>query len=126
MPQRHPPQRHPPQRDRGTVTAELAASLPVLVLVLGVALTAVDAASARVRLQDAAREAARLAARGDELGAQRVAAGIAPGADLRLHTGSADVVATVRTTVHPLTDLLPGLTVSATAVAALEPTGAAP
>jgi Flp pilus assembly protein TadG len=120
------PEPQPPPGDRGTVTAELAASLPVLVLVLGVALTAVSAAGARVRLQDAAREAARLAARGDEPGAQRVAARIAPGADLRLRTGADDVVASVRTTVHPLTDLLPGLTVSATAVAALEPTSASP
>lgn len=112
--------------DTGTATAELAACLPVLVLVLAVALTAVGAAGTRVRLQDAAREAARLAARGDDPSAQQVAARIAPGARLQLRVRGGEVVATLRATVHPLTDLLPGLTVTETAVAAVEPTGASP
>jgi len=41
------------------VTAELAACLPVLVLMLAVAVSAVSVAGVRVRAQDAAREAAR-------------------------------------------------------------------
>jgi Flp pilus assembly protein TadG len=110
----------------GTATAELAACLPVLVLVLAVALTAVGAAGARVRLQDAAREAARLAARGDESTAHQLAERIAPGARLQLLVRGSEVVATLRATVHPLTDLLPGLTLTATAVAAVEPTGTSP
>jgi Flp pilus assembly protein TadG len=113
-------------RDDGTATAELAACLPVLVLVLAVALTAVGAAGARVRLQDAAREAARLAARGDAPTAQQVAARLAPGARLQLRVGAEEVVATLHATVHPLTDLLPGLAVTETAVAAIEPTGTSP
>jgi Flp pilus assembly protein TadG len=112
--------------DAGTVTAELAACLPVLVLVLAVALTAVGAAAARVRLQDAAREAARLAARGDEAAARQLAHRIAPGSQLQLSTSSGVVVAQLRATVHPLTELLPGLAVAERAVAAVEPSGPAP
>lgn len=112
--------------DAGTVTAELAACLPVLVLVLGVALSAVGAAGTRVRLQDAAREAARLAARGDDETARQVSARIAPGSQLQLRSTDGEVVATVHATVHPLTDLLPGLGLTETAVAAIEPTGTPP
>jgi Flp pilus assembly protein TadG len=112
--------------DRGAVTAELAASLPVLVLVLAVALTAVGAAAARVRLQDAAREAARVAARGDEAAAQQLAARVAPGARLQLERTGDEVVATMHATVHPLTGLLPGFAITETAVAAIEPTAVPP
>jgi hypothetical protein len=108
------------------VTAELAACLPVLVLVLAVALTAVGSAGAQVRLQDAAREAARLAARGDTVGAREVAARVAPGAILRLSDDGEDVTAHVSMTVHPLTQLLPGLHLDEEAVAAVEPAGASP
>jgi hypothetical protein len=108
------------------VTAELAAALPVLVLVLAVALTAVAAAASRVRLQDAAREAARLAARGDVAAARRIAAQVAPGAQLRLVSTNGEVVAVLSATVHPLTRVLPGLHVAERAVAAVEPSGAPP
>jgi hypothetical protein len=108
------------------VTAELAACLPVLVLVLAVALTAVAGAGERVRLQDAAREAARLAARGDTARARDVAAQVAPGAQLRLSVEGDDVTARMSATVHPLTDLLPALHLDEQAVAAVEPVGASP
>jgi Flp pilus assembly protein TadG len=114
------------RRDAGTVTAELAAALPVLVLVLAVALFAVATAASRVRLQDAAREAARLAARGDVRAAQRVAEQVAPGARLQLSSADGAVVAVLTATLHPLTGLLPGLRVEERAVAAVEPTGASP
>lgn len=55
------------------VTAELAAALPVLVLVLWVAVVAVVVAQAKVRCADAAREAALAAARGDMSRAQALA-----------------------------------------------------
>lgn len=113
-------------RDAGTVTAELAAALPVLVLVLAVALSAVAMAASRVRLEDAAREAARLAARGDLAAARRVAQQVAPGAQLRLDSAGGEVVAVLVATVHPLTDVLPGLRVEERAVAAVEPSGASP
>jgi Flp pilus assembly protein TadG len=112
--------------DRGTVTAELAACLPVLMLVLAVALTAVSAVSARVRLQDAAREAARAAARGDPGAARRLAAAAAPGSRLTLTADATDVVAVVRTTVRPLAGFLPAMAITERAVAAVEPTGASP
>ena len=85
-------------------------------LVLCVAgLTAV---SMQVRCVDAAREAARLAARGDDRSASDAAHRIAPhGSALQLRRDGALVVA--RVTARSV--LLPGLTVAAEAVAAAEP-----
>ena len=112
--------------DRGMVTAELAACLPVLVLVLAAALMAVSVVGARVRLQDAAREAARASARGDTAVARQLAADSAPGSSLQLSTDAGDVVAVVRAQVHPLGGWLPSLTVSERAIAQMEPKGASP
>jgi Flp pilus assembly protein TadG len=103
------------------VTAELAACLPVLVLVLAVALSAVSVAGVRVRAQDAAREAARAAARGDPDQARRLAQRAAPGVSVAISTAGDEVTATARVVVHPLADWLPSLTVSERAVAAVEP-----
>jgi hypothetical protein len=108
------------------VTAELAACLPVLVLMLAVVLTSVSVVAARVRLQDAAREAARATARGDPAAAHRLAAESAPGSTVEVTSGSDDVVAVVRTRVHPLGGWLPALTITERAVAAVEPKGASP
>jgi Flp pilus assembly protein TadG len=116
----------PRARDAGMVTAELAACLPVLVLVLAVALTAVSVVAARVRVQDAAREAARAGARGDVAAAHRLAAESAPGASLQLDSSGTQVVATVRERVQPLGSWLPSFTVTERAVAAAEPRGADP
>jgi Flp pilus assembly protein TadG len=52
----------------GFVTAETAVVLPVLVLLVGVLVWGVLAGAAQVRCVDAAREAARAAARGDPPG----------------------------------------------------------
>lgn len=114
------------RREAGSVTAELAACLPVLVLLLAVTLSAVAAAAARVRLQDAAREAARAAARGDLTAARRLAQQVAPGARLQLSNQVDEVLAVLRTTVHPLAGFLPGLALEERAVAAIEPTGIPP
>lgn len=108
------------------VTAELAACLPVLVLVLAVALSAVSVADVRVRAQDAAREAARAAARGDLGQARRLAAHTAPGVSLDISTQGDEIVAVARVSVHPMARWLPGLTVSERAVAAIEPSAASP
>jgi Flp pilus assembly protein TadG len=51
--------------DRGSVVAEFAVALPAIVLVLLVALGMLSAGGRQVRLQDAAADAARLAARGE-------------------------------------------------------------
>jgi hypothetical protein len=89
----------------------------VVVLVLCVA--GLTAMSMQVRCIDAAREAARLAARGDDGNAAQAAHDIAPfGAKLDVRNEGAMVVATV--TAHSM--LLPGVTIRADAAAANEPT----
>jgi hypothetical protein len=108
------------------VTAELAACLPVLVLVLGVALSAVAVVGARVRLEDAAREAARAAARGDTAAAHRLAQQAAPGAGVDLEIQGSDEVARARLELRPLGGWLPAIVVTERAVAAVEPRSASP
>jgi Flp pilus assembly protein TadG len=108
--------------DRGMVTAELAACLPVLVLLLGVALSAVQVASARVRAQDAAREAARAAARSTPTGsAGSIATQVAPGVHVRLSDAGETVRAVTTLRAHLLVPFLPAVTVTEQAVAAREP-----
>jgi len=86
------------------------------VLVLcGAGLTAV---AMQVRCIDAAREAARLAARGDDAGAGVAARAVGPaGAALQLRRDGGFVVATV----SGRSRLLPGVVISADALAAAEP-----
>jgi len=108
------------------VTAELAACLPVLVLILGVAISAVTVVAERVRLADAAREAARAAARGDPGTGRRLAVQEAPGARVSVSTGGQTVTAVAVREVHPLGGWLPSITVSERCVAAVEPTAGPP
>jgi Flp pilus assembly protein TadG len=108
------------------VTAELAAALPVLLLVLAVAVSAVALVGARIRLQDAAREVARAAARGDEAAGRALAGADAPGATVDVRRNGAAVVAVAAQEVHPLASWLPAVHLREQAVAALEPTSAAP
>lgn len=76
------------------------------------------AMSMQVRCIDAAREAARLAARGDDGRAMDAAGGIAPvDAVVEMHRDGETVVATV--SVRSI--LLPGVKIYADAVAAIEP-----
>ncbi|BCJ32716.1 hypothetical protein Athai_02190 [Actinocatenispora thailandica] len=106
-------------RDRGSATAEFAVAMPGVVLLLLVGLTAVAALIAKVECVDAAREAARAAARGDN----GVAAGsrAAPAhARVSVSTGES-IRATVTAPVIPLGSVLSSLTVSASAVAEPEP-----
>lgn len=51
--------------ERGSVTAELAVTLPAVVMVVALAAGSLSCAAAQVRLQDGAADAARLVARGD-------------------------------------------------------------
>jgi hypothetical protein len=102
------------------VTAELAACLPVLVLLLAVALSTVSVASLRVRAQDAAREAARAAARGDSTNAIRLAQAAAPGAQVDVSVTGGEVVAVASVRAHLLLPFLPSVTVTERAVAARE------
>jgi len=114
------------RRDLGMVTAELAACLPVLVLILGVAISAIDVVAERVRLADAAREVARAAARGDPGTGPRLALEDAPGARIAVSNGGGTVTATVTKQVHPLGGWLPSITVSERCVAAAETTAVPP
>ncbi|MFU8871023.1 TadE family type IV pilus minor pilin [Micromonospora sp. SL4-19] len=106
--------------ERGSFTAELAAGLPALVLLLLAGLTAVEAVTTRAGCLDAAREAALAASRGEPGSA--VGARYAPaGADISVTVSGDRVTATVRAPVRTLGARLPRITVSATAVAAVEP-----
>ncbi len=106
--------------ERGSATVELAVSLPALVLMVFTALTAVLAVRTQVECVDAAREAARAAARGES--GHTAGIRVAPdGASVNVITGGGTVRATVRVRVHPLGGRLPGIDIGATAVAATEP-----
>ncbi|GAB3130402.1 TadE family type IV pilus minor pilin [Tsukamurella serpentis] len=85
-------------------------------LVLGIG--AILGVTAHVRCVDAAREAARLSARGDDERAARAVAEVGPPGASSAITRAGD---TVTVQVRAPVVVLPGLTVSATAVAALEP-----
>jgi Flp pilus assembly protein TadG len=109
------------RRERGSATAELAAALPVLVLLLAVAVTAVAAVTAQLRCVDAAREAARAAARGTPDAMEAGERAAPAGARITVDTGSETVRVTVRARISPFADWLPAPEVTATAVAETEP-----
>ncbi|MFC4943251.1 TadE family type IV pilus minor pilin [Pseudonocardia sp. GCM10023141] len=67
-----------PGADRGSVTVEAALALCSLAVFLAVAIGAVMAVAASIRCTDAARELARLAARGEPDRGRAVAAELAP------------------------------------------------
>ncbi len=105
--------------DRGSVTVEAALVLAVLMVVVAACLAGIGCVIAQLRCADAAREAARLAGRGDTNGAASAVAAIAPaGAALTLRTQGDLVTATV--TVGAVSGLLPGVTVRASSSAANE------
>jgi hypothetical protein len=109
-----------PAGDRGSATAELAAAMPVFVLLLVFGLTAVHATGTKVRCLAAARDAALAEARGG--GGERAGRLVAPpGADVSVSSDGDLARATVSTRVHLFGRRLPVLTVSAEAVAAVEP-----
>ncbi len=110
------PRHRQPAGDAGSATAELAVSLPALVLLLMVGLTALAAVRTQIECIDAAREAARAAARGEPV-VSRV-----DGATITVGTDGDVARATVRVHSSPLGGRLPGFDISATAVAAVEPT----
>jgi Flp pilus assembly protein TadG len=100
-------------------------ALPALILLTLVAIAAVTAMLTKLECVDAAREAARAAARGES----GVAAGArtAPvGATVTVSFHGGTVHASVRAPVRPWGAGLPGLAVDATAVAAVEPGVGAP
>lgn len=114
--------RRPPGRDRGSFTAELAAGLPALVLLLLAGLTAVSAVTVKGQCVDAAREAALATARGEPAPARFAP----PGAAVRVDVDGDVVTARVSAPVRLLGAHLPAITVEGTAVAAREPSSAVP
>ncbi len=103
-------------------TAELVACLPVLILLLAFALSVESIGATRTRVQDAAREAARAAARGDLDTAHLLAAEAAPGSTVSITSTADEVMAVVHIHVHLLARWLPSVTITERAVAAAEPT----
>ncbi|MGH3675805.1 MAG: TadE family type IV pilus minor pilin [Mycobacterium sp.] len=97
---------------------EAAFAIAALAIVLALCVAGLTAMSMQVRCIDAAREAARLAARGDDGSAVQAAHDIAPmGAIVQMRREGGRVFATVTAR----SDLLPGITIGADAVAAVEP-----
>lgn len=97
---------------------EAAIAIASIVTVVVLCIGAIVAVSTQVRCIDAAREAARLAARDDRSNAVVAAGRVAPnGAEIAIRDDGAFVVATVRAraTLFPLVEL------SAEAVAVKEP-----
>lgn len=112
--------------ERGAVTAELALALPLLLALCVGLVWMLTLASAQTRVVDASREAARAVARGDDPGlAQDLAGRIAPpGAVVSVGGGADRVEVETSAVVHGpggLFAVLPGVRVSARAVAVREP-----
>jgi hypothetical protein len=108
----------PGRGDRGAVTVEAAIALGSLAVVTAAAVGSLAAIASSIRCIDAARELARLAARGEPERGRAVAAALAPsGATVELVVHDDEV--TARVSAAPV-DLLP-LRVGGRAVAVLEP-----
>ncbi len=100
------------------MTVEAAIAVAAIVVAVVCCLGALLAVSAQIRCVDAAREAARLGARGDESSAVAAARAVAPkGAEVTLRGEGNRVVASVTAD----TPLLPLLELRADAVAVREP-----
>ncbi|MBL0746242.1 TadE family protein [Nocardioides baculatus] len=111
--------------DHGAATAELAIGIPLLVALTAGLVWMLAVGAAQVRVVDASREAARAVARGDDVAsAESVALRIAPDdARVRIEAGDRQVTVTTSATITGpggLLASLPGVTVSAEAVALME------
>lgn len=109
----------------GAATAELALGIPLLVALTAGLVWMLAVGAAQVRVIDASREAARAVARGDDASAaEALALRIAPEeAAVRISMGDGQVVVTTSARVTGpggLLAALPGVTVSADAVALVE------
>ncbi|MFI6389005.1 TadE family type IV pilus minor pilin [Nonomuraea sp. NPDC050540] len=112
-----------PAASRGSVTAETAAMLPALIVVLAAALWAVQAVGAQLECVDAARAAARAAARGEPLDKVQEAARSAtrPGAQVRITRSPQLTKVEITMDVRPnWATRLPAVTVTASATAGTE------
>jgi hypothetical protein len=108
--------------DRGGVTVEAAIALSALVVFLGLMLGGLAAGADQIRCVDAAREAARLVARGEPELAKDAATRVAPpGAEIAINTEGEHIHVGVR--ASPVGGLLPGVRLHAEAFAVREPDG---
>ncbi|MFC4010909.1 TadE family type IV pilus minor pilin [Nonomuraea purpurea] len=109
---------------RGSVTAETAAMLPALMVVLAAALWAIQAVGVQLECVDAARAAARAAARGEPLDQVRdVARAVThPEAQVDIARDEETTKVQITVQVRPAWGRsLPAVRVSATAIADTEP-----
>jgi len=110
--------------ERGSVTAEAAVVLPVLLVVLAAAVGVIVCVSAQLACVDAARAAARAAARGEDAAVvQQVGVRLAPpGARVVVTSDAETVQVRIDTSVRPFGRALrlPAVDVSGRAVAAVE------
>lgn len=113
------------RRQGGMVTAETAMVLPLLIAVTALLVWVVALGVAQVRLVDAAREGARMAARGDpddmvRVGTQKMAPG---GSEVVVRPDRTSVTVQVRLHARPELPVFrrfPGIDLEATAVSARE------
>jgi hypothetical protein len=109
-------------RDGGMVTVEAAVSLCAFVTVLAMVLAGMDVVLDQLRCTDAAREAARLVARGERALAGNAVAKIAPrGSAVSVATHGYEITVDVRGPVAG--GFLPGVHADAEAFAIAEPGG---
>ena len=113
-----------PGGDRGSFTAEFAAGLPALLLLLYAGLAIVDAVATRIECLDAAREGALAAARGEPPAS--AVSRIAPDATYDVAAGTDLITVTVSARLRPTGDLSLPITITAQATAAREPTATDP
>ena len=111
--------------DAGYATAEAAVVLPVLLTVLALAVWVLVCVNGQLRCVDAARAAARVAARGDSASTSaRAGRALAPpGAHVQIRVDGSQVRVEVTAQVRPfgaVLRLLPAVRVDARAVAELE------
>ncbi|WP_410666607.1 TadE family type IV pilus minor pilin [Amycolatopsis sp. cmx-4-68] len=108
-------------RDEGSVTVEAALGLASLTVVTVLLIAGLTMLTSQLRCTDAAREAARLLARGQPHEAAAAVHAIAPPAASLDIQQSGDAI-TVKVTAHPAGGLLPAINLNATAYAVAEPT----
>jgi hypothetical protein len=107
-------------RDAGMATVEAAIALSAVVTVVALLLAGITAVLDQLRCTDAAREAARLLARGDPDRARQAVTDIAP-TGARLDVQQQGDTITVDVTLDEVSPLLPGVHPHAHAVAVAEP-----
>ncbi|MDQ1547036.1 MAG: hypothetical protein QOH69_1940 [Actinomycetota bacterium] len=100
--------------DAGAVTAEFAAAMPAVVLVLACALGAIGLGGEQLRLQGAAFDAARLLGRGDP-GALAIVRSVSPVATLTTRTSGVTICADASAVVS--LGVLSGIALHATSCA---------